>query len=325
LAAIADLQYDKLELYDSRAYLKEITSERQRSDLDALFSGNRLYIREESLTADGSAYPLSMIVPETAGRLSGFIGLYSRKSGETVPLAPGGILISEKLARDLGISEGASFGFTSNDGSAYSALVTGVVENYVLHHIYMPPELYAGLFGAAPLYNSVLIVADGTSAGALLGNSDVRAVIHTNDLKENISDSTDALEIVAIVLIILACSLAFVVLFNLTNINITERVRELATIKVLGFYNEELSMYIYRENIIVTLIGIALGLVAGIFLHAYVLMAAEIDLLMFPKIILLRSYFFAVGLSIVFAVFVNLVMNIRLSRIDMVESLKNVE
>jgi putative ABC transport system permease protein len=185
--------------------------------------------------------------------------------------------------------------------------------------------LYAELFGAEPLYNSVLIIADEASVGALPGNSEVRALVHTNDLKENISDSTDALEIVAIVLIILACSLAFVVLFNLTNINITERIRELATIKVLGFYNEELSMYIYRENSIVTAIGIALGLVAGIFLHAYVLMAAEIDLLMFPKIILLQSYLYSVGLSIVFAVFVNLVMNIRLSRIDMVQSLKNVE
>jgi putative ABC transport system permease protein len=268
---------------------------------------------------------MSMIVPESSERLGGFIGLYSRKSGGTVTLASDGILISEKLARDLNISEGDSFGFTSNEGGAYTVRITGVVENYVLHHIYMPPELYAELFGAAPLYNSVLIIADEASIGALPGNSEVRAVIHTSDMKENISDSTDALEIVAIVLILLACSLAFVVLFNLTNINITERIRELATIKVLGFYNEELAMYIYRENIIVTLLGIALGLIAGIFLHAYVLMAAEIDLLMFPKIILFRSYVYAVGLSIVFAVFVNLVMNIKLSRIDMVESLKSIE
>jgi len=133
------------------------------------------------------------------------------------------------------------------------------------------------------------------------------------------------MDIVAIVIIFLACSLALVVLFNLTNINISERIRELATIKVLGFYNEELSMYIYRENGIVSLMGIAAGIIAGIFLHGYVLMAAEIDMLMFPRIILPLSYLYSIGLTVVFAVFVNLVMNIKLSRINMVESLKNVE
>jgi putative ABC transport system permease protein len=159
----------------------------------------------------------------------------------------------------------------------------------------------------------------------LLEDGNVRAVISTAYLRDNIGDSTDALEIVAIVLIVLACMLAFVVLFNLTSINITERVRELATIKVLGFYNEELSMYIYRENAVVTLIGIILGLIGGIFLHDHVLTGAEIDLLMFPHIIKPMSYVYSAALTVAFAVFVNLVMNIKLARIDMVESLKNVE
>jgi len=325
LAAIDQLQYDKLMTYTSRAYLKELSTWQQREELDELMSGDWLYIREESLTADGSAFSVSMIVPESVDGLTGFINLSSRVSGETVPLTSDGILVTEKLAREVNVSPGNSFGFTSSDGGSFTVPVAGVVENYTLHHIYMPPELYTELFGVEPAYNSVLTIADEASVGALLDNSTVRAVVHTSDLRESISDSTDALEIVAIVLIVLACSLAFVVLFNLTNINITERIRELATIKVLGFYNEELSMYIYRENIIVTLMGIALGLVAGIFLHGYVLRAAEIDLLMFPRIILPWSYLYSVGLSAVFAVFVNLVMNIKLSGIDMVESLKNVE
>jgi putative ABC transport system permease protein len=144
-------------------------------------------------------------------------------------------------------------------------------------------------------------------------------------LERNTADSTDALQIISIVLIILASALAFIVLFNLTNINIMERIRELATIKVLGFYDEELSLYVYRENAYVTLIGIALGLFAGISLHAFVLKSAEIDLLMFPRIIKSLSYVYSIALSIAFAVFVNLVMQFKLSRIDMVESLKNVE
>jgi putative ABC transport system permease protein len=143
--------------------------------------------------------------------------------------------------------------------------------------------------------------------------------------RDSLRDSTDALGIVTLVLIILACSLAFVVLFNLTNINISERIRELATIKVLGFYDSDLALYVYRENGAVTGMGIALGLLLGIVLHKFILVSVEIDLLKFPAIILPQSYIYAVALSALFAVFVNLVMNVKLKGIDMVESLKNVE
>ena len=325
LAAVSGLQYGRLMEYTSRAYIKEITSTHQRAGLDALMSGEWLYFREESVSANNSAFSISMIVPESTDELGRYINFYSGSSGQSIAMSAGGILITEKLARETGVSVGDDFSFTLSGGGAYQARVTGVVENYIFHYIYLPPELYAELFGAEPLYNSIYIISDEASAGALLDNSDVRAVIHTSSIMRSTSDSTDALEIVAIVLVFLACALAFVVLFNLTNINITERIRELATIKVLGFYSEELSMYIYRENIIVTLMGIAIGLVAGVFLHGYVLKAAEVDLLMFPRIISHWSYVYSVGLAAVFAIFVNLVMNIKLSRIDMVESLKNVE
>jgi len=325
LGAIAPLQYEKLTSYSLRAYLKEITSEQQREELDSIITGERLYIREESITAKGSAFSVSMIIPEAADRVDDFINLYSRTSGARIPLEKNGVLVTEKLARELDISKGDRFEFTQGDGGLQAAVVTGVVENYVMHHVYMPPELYLEMFGRQPLMNSVLIDGDNETAPALLDNSNVGAIMHTSNLRDNTADATDAMDIVALVLIFLACALAFIVLFNLTNINITERIRELATIKVLGFYNEELSMYIYRENGIVTVMGIALGLFCGIFLHGYVLMAAEIDMLMFPRIVQPWSYFYSIGLSVVFAVFVNLVMNIKLARIDMVESLKNVD
>jgi len=266
-----------------------------------------------------------MIVPESADRVGNFMHFYSSLSGSTIKLERSGIFLTEKLARELNVSVDDSFSFTTNDGEIHTVQVTGVVENYVRHHIYLPPELYLDLFGKEPLYNSVLVATDDGAAATLLDNSNVRAVVHTSNLRENTADATAAMDIVAIVLICLACGLAFIVLFNLTNINITERIRELATIKVLGFYNEELSMYIYRENSIVTLLGIAVGLISGVFLHRYVLMAAEIDMLMFPQIILPWSFLYSIGLSIAFAVFVNLVMNIKLAKIDMVESLKNFE
>ena len=338
LAAISELQYGKLASYTSRAYIKELDAVQQRWELDSVVPGERLYIREESVTVEGAAFSVSMIIPEKTDEIGAFINLRSRKTGDTIPMPDAsGILVTEKLAREAGVSAGDSLKITANDGGVFTLPVTGVVENYVMHHVYMPPALYLELFGSEPLYNSILIIMEEGSAilrdravwqspvSALLDNSSVRAIVHTANLLEDISDSTDALEIVAIVLIFLASALAFVVLFNLTNINILERIRELATIKVLGFYNEELSMYIYRENAIVTVMGIALGLAAGVFLHGYVLQAAEIDLLMFPRIIRVWSYVYSILLSVAFAVFVNLVMNFKLAGIDMVESLKNVE
>ena len=159
----------------------------------------------------------------------------------------------------------------------------------------------------------------------MLKNSEVRAIVHTKDLVSTINYSTDALGIVTIVLLVLACALAFVVLFNLTLINISERTRELATIKVLGFQDTETAMYIYRENMAVTVLGIILGLAGGILLTIFVLDSVEIDMLKFPYIIRSVNFMLSAALSLVFALFVNLVTYRRLVLIDMVESLKSVE
>ena len=330
VGGVGNLQYEKIVTYDVRAYTKEIKTEEQRESLDALLSGEYLYIREESADAKnkGSGFFASLIIPETPERLNDFINLHTRKSGNPVQLISDGVVITEKLARVMGVSVGGSFEMTTSDGRKYSIKITGISENYVDHYIFMPPKLYSELFGSTPLYNSILVNPAGNIselAEQLLTDSNIRAVIDMSYVKANINDSTDALKIVTVVLIILACALAFVVLFNLTNINITERIRELATIKVLGFYDAELAMYIYRENAIVTAMGIAAGLIGGIWLHGFVLTAAEIDLLMFPHIVNPLSYLYSVALSIVFAVFVNLVMSRKLMKIDMVESLKNVE
>jgi len=312
--------------YTSRVYTTEIATGQERADFDAIMTGDWLYIREETVRAE-NGLPAAVIIPESLDRLDDFMVLRTRMGGEPQQLDDSGILISEKLARENRVSAGGNIVITTSGGISRTVKVLGVFENYVQHFIYMSPGLYSELYGRTPLFNSVLAVTpdDAAFSESLIENSNVRAVIHTEHLRQTAWDSTDALRVVVIVLIALACALAFVVLFNLTNINITERIRELATIKVLGFYNGELAMYIYRENGLVTLIGIAIGLFCGIFLHGYILMAAEIEQLMFPRIILPMSYVFSAALSIVFAIFVNLVMNFKLARIDMVESLKNVE
>jgi putative ABC transport system permease protein len=329
IQGVSELQYGSIVKYDARAYLKDITTERQRAGLGAALPDDYLFIREEAVDAAGDEGGLSasLIVPEVREDLIRFINLYSPETGESVPLPPDGVLVTEKLARVMGVSVGDSFDMTAGNGGTHTVRVAGIVENYVMHYIYMSGEVYSELNGGRAYPNSVLAFTGNERefAREMLENKNVRAVIGTAELLSRLSKSTDAIGIVTIVLIALACMLALVVLFNLTNINISERIRELATIKVLGFYNTELAMYVYRENGAVTFMGIALGLVGGIFLHRFVLASVEIDLLKFPLIINFPSYIYAVALSLAFAVFVNLVMNYKLARIDMVESLKNVE
>jgi len=199
-----------------------------------------------------------------------------------------------------------------------------VVENYIMHYIYMPPEMYRDLFDREPEPNGVLIKGD-YDAEELTAHRDVRAVVETERMRNMIGDSTEAMEVVTVVLIVLACALAFIVLFNLTVINITERTRELATIKVLGFQDTETAMYLYRENLVVTLLGIALGLFGGVYLEGFIITSVEIDIMKFPQYIAVSSFVLAAALSLFFSLFVNAATYRKLAKIDMVESLKNVE
>jgi putative ABC transport system permease protein len=178
-----------------------------------------------------------------------------------------------------------------------------------------------------PLYNGLFAITDDDAGFAemLFGNENVRAVINTEHQRRSAWEASEPLQIVVIVLIVLSAVLAFVVLFNLANINISERIRELATIKVLGFYDGELSMYIFRESGIITIMGIVLGLMLGVPMHRFVLIAVETDFLMFPRIITPLSYVYSAAFAVLFAVIVNLVMKIKISKIDMVMSLKGVE
>jgi putative ABC transport system permease protein len=329
IGGVADLQYESIVKYDVRVYLRDITTDEQRADLSAVMPEAHFYVREEAVTASSASGGLlaSLVIPDTPENLPDYINLYSPATGEPVPMTSRSVLITEKLARVMGVSNGGSFSITYSDGKEYTADVTGIVANYIQHFIYMSPGIYTEIFDEEPYPNSLLLShKNGRELAApMLENNNVRAVMHNNDIKAQIGDSTDAMGIVTIVLIVLACALAFVVLFNLTNINISERIRELATLKVLGFNDVELAMYIYRENGVITLLGIVLGIVGGIFLHGYVITTVEIDVLKFPIIIHPQSYILAGVLSLAFAVFVNFVMNGRLARIDMVESLKNVE
>lgn len=281
------------------------------------------------VTVDDTTKDVTLFVPERAGDLPQFIHLQDRRSGEALSFTEDQVVLTEKLAEQLGVRSGSSITIKNADGKAATATVSGVTENYLYSYAYMSPALYQSLYGSSPEYSTVLSLLTDTSAQArddlskaLLAIDDVSSVQFTTDLSSSFADVIGNIDYIVIVLIISAGLLAFVVLYNLTNINITERQKEIATIKVLGFYNREVCAYVYRETLLLSLIGTVAGLVFGIFLHAFVVKTAEVDMVMFGRTIKWTSYVFAAALTMVFSALVNLVMYRKLKAVDMVESMK---
>lgn len=253
------------------------------------------------------------------------------------------MLITEKLASKTDTEVGDELIVTKSDGSEVRLKVAGITENYTFHYVYISQALYEQAFGEEAQFNYVMAqlkddiknekpVADGQEnnqkgqlATELMKMPEINAVVYTTQTIDTFNNVINALTLVVVVFIIAAAALAFVVLYNLSNININERVRELATIKVLGFYDKEVDAYIYRENVFLTVIGIVLGLVMGIFLHRFVVSVAEVDVVMFGRTISWLSYVLGAAMTALFAVIVNWIMHFRLKKISMVESLKSVE
>lgn len=303
-----------------------ITSEGRITDSLLMFNKTvDIYYKDKSKSA-------ILTVPEDWGRLPSFITLRNRITGEPVPLDGDGIIMTEKLAGQLGVRKGDEIVFQWGDHKTKPVKVGNITENYVYHYIYMPPELFESITGEEPAFQGFIAKTTSNESGFesklssdLLLNGKIASVSFTNDITSNFNNMIGSLNAIVLVLILSAAALSFVVLYNLTNINISERCREIATIKVLGFYNREVSAYVYRENLILTVIGMIIGLFLGIFLHLYVVSTAEVDMVMFGRIIKGASFINSVILTLLFSGLVNLVMYFRLRNIRMVESLKTIE
>lgn len=284
-------------------------------------------VTSESGNTQSSVY---LYVPESSQRLPDFIKFRDRKSGAAIPFSDDSVLVTEKMAgKPAHQSWFHHHGTKRRRGEKQECVVGGIVENYVYAYVYMSPTLYRSSFNTDPDFTQLIAKVPDPSkenreniASQLLTSDDINGVQFTNDLSESFSDVIKNMDYVVIVLIISAGLLAFIVLYNLTNINITERQKEIATIKVLGFFDKEVSAYIFRETAILTLIGTAVGLVLGIALHAFVIRTAEIDIVMFGRDISFLSYLLSALLTIIFSLLVNLVMYRKLKKISMVESLK---
>ena len=339
IGSVARLQFDDIIVYDARVHTRELSYADQAAIMvTTMQAGHQEYFPQSlfirAMAADAhtlsGGFTATVIIPEDMQRLPDFINLaapslgFLGRAGDTVAPSQDGVLVTEKLAREMGISAGDSFTITFGDGWSYTIRAAAIVENYLLHYIYMPPEYYAQLFERSLRPNGLFIKGE-INAQTLREHPQVLAITNTAWMRDNLTQQTDALGIVTIVLMIMACILALVVLFNLTEINILERMRELATIKVLGFQDTQTAMYLYRENMVVTAMGIALGLVAGVFLNGFILTTVEIDMLKFPHVIFPISFVLASGISVLFALVVNVLTYRKLVAIDMVMSLKSVE
>ncbi|MCI8496703.1 MAG: ABC transporter permease [Clostridiales bacterium] len=282
-------------------------------------------VREDGETGGEHISNVSIFVPRSETEAKTFIRYQLR--GKPVPLSDSGVVLTEKLSNMLGVKTGDSIQLKLGDQTV-TARVSGITENYVLHYVYMTPACYQSLFGEEVLFNQFYLNTprDSTElAGDLLQNQKVGAIVQTSGIADGLRDSMKSIDYIVVIMIISAGLLAFVVLYNLTNINVTERQRELATIKVLGFYNGEVASYVYRENILLTLLGAFGGLVLGVLLHRYVIVTAEVDIVMFSRDIHWESYLYSALLTFLFSGIVNLVMYAKLKAINMVDSLKSIE
>ena len=277
----------------------------------------------------GEERDVTLQVPQDEERMGEFITLRHRKGGDLVPFGRDSVVITEKLGEELGIKEGDSLTLENQDGETCQVTVTGVTENYISAYVYLSPQVYQEGFGQSPEYLTVLAVAQGDTpqqreeiSSRAMESDQVLYAMFSETIRESFQNSVGSIDYVVMVLIVAAGLLSVIVLYNLTNVNICEREKELATIKVLGFYDREVDAYIFRETVILSLIGTGVGLVLGIWLHAFVIQTVEVDAVMFGRDIYPMSFVYSAAISLAFTFLVSLLLRRRVRRIDMVESMK---
>lgn len=241
-----------------------------------------------------------------------------------------GVVLTQKLAQMCSLKVGDTVTFTDSTGDEFTAQVSGVMRNYALNYVYMTCAEYERIFGEKTEYNIAILIADGSAEetevkSELIADERVLGVTFKSDSTSGFMRSIESMNAIVLLLIVCAAFLAITVLYNLANINITERRRELATVKVLGFYDTETSAYIYRENIISTVIGILFGLALGRLLHYFVVITVEVEAVLFVRELVWWAYLLGAALTAVFAALVNIVLHFKLKKIDMAESLKSIE
>lgn len=338
ISALLPDQYEKVFHYDMQVSLKNALTKEQITQLvesikqkQGMTQVVETYMAGGTLVKDDAQEDIQIVVPDSEEELEKVISLNDVVTEEKVNLPENQIVITDKLAELIRAKVGDTVTLRNGDEEEVQVEVAQIVENYISHYVYMSKQMYESLYGTYETnvlflqYEGLSEEQENTLSKELLAENGVSSTIFISSIQTVMEDMMYSLNYVVVVLIVSAGLLAFVVLYNLANVNISERIRELATIKVLGFYDKEVYQYISRETVILTAIGILLGLVGGYFLSYFIMGTCEIDMLRFTKDILPQSYVYAALITIAFTIIVNIVTYFALKKIDMIESLKSIE
>lgn len=334
---ISDYQFNNIFKYDKMVVINENNDYSElvnniRSEENVL---NVVLVNYQSVSVlkGDDKQDVSLIVPEEFNKLNDVISLINYKDNNIIynTLEDNTCAVSEKTARILNINIGDYIDVLDNDNNIYKIKVSYIVKNYINQYMYISKNTYKNLFGNYKV-NSLLIDLNKYNVNEsndfdskYISSKDVISIVNNIDIKDTLNDMLSSIDSIVAILIIAAAMLAFVVLYNLSNINISERKREIATLKVLGFYVNEVDKYINRETILLTLLGISFGLCFGSYLCHYIISTCEPDYLLFDRQVFLLSYVFSALITIIFSIIVLIVTHFNLKKINMVESLKNVE
>lgn len=337
---IAELQFRDIQMYDGSVYLKEDISDETRQNLLDYMKDDpdishymQTSMKNVTLVNGKNKRDTYQVVFSEPKDVKDYFDFHDRKSKEEYTLDDEGVIISEKTGKLLNAKAGDTIEIKDEENGNKKVKIAHICENYMGHYIFFTPSYYEKVYGENPEYNSIFFAGqkgdtqeDYNKIGEdILTQDGALSVSYMRDIEKQLDDMLKSLNLVIIVLIISAGMLAFVVLYNLNTVNITERQRELATLKVLGFYDLEVAEHVYRENVLLTFIGAAVGVVLGKFLHAFIIDTVEVDTAMFGRNINFSSYMYSLLFTILFSLIVNGIMYFKLKKIDMVESLKSIE
>lgn len=329
---IAEYQYGRVFEYDLVVSLNKEDEELVNlvKNSDIVESVSLTDSLSGSISAEGIKRDTSIIVVENIEDFKNIANLRDIDSGNIIDLSNEGVLISDKLASLLEIEKGENITLTDSDNNEFEYKVLGIVENYIGHYVYINKDLYESKENDFNINTLFIKYKEGNNDNEafeemLLDDNSVTSITVVENSLEHVRDLLKSLDLVVMILIVSSALLAFVVLYNLANVNISERVREIATLKVLGFYDKEVDNYINRESIILTCIGIVIGLIAGVFLTGFVISTCETENMRFARNILLHSYIYSILITSVFSIIVNFATHFVLKKINMVESLKSIE
>lgn len=338
LAQIIDRQFNKVIQYDLIAINKDHLTNKEESNINkrlndtAIKNSSSVYYEELTQTIDNNNQKINLVVPKNQKDFSKFIRLQNRKNQQKILLTNKGAVITEKLAKILHAKIGDTIKLITTNNQKISVTVAGITEMYMGHYLFMDSEEYRKILRIKFTSNAHLIKLKNHSennikdvAAKFIATNGIKGVQQNIELRAKIDSIIDGLGNVIIVLILIATLLAVVVIYNLTNINVSERIRELSTIKVLGFYDQEVTMYIYRETIILSLLGILSGYIVGSFLHSFIIISLPPDDAMFDPYLWLSNFIISTVMTMLITFAIAIVMHEKIKHVNMLDALKSVD